>query len=525
VLDRETLSDFTFALASLGTALLALELILHGRPAAHRFTRVRAVMLGSVALLSALVWWKPLWTPAPEPSTPLYGVHITDSFHYYMGPKYFRELGYTDLYTCVAAAEVQLGGRAQIGKRLYRDLATNQAMPGHQVLKQARSCRERFTPAAWKRFVHDVDWFRQRVPFWAVMMQDWGYNATPAWNALGALLAGTSPVTESQLLWLTRLDAALLLACAAFICWAFGWRTLCVTSIFWGTYTASSYGWTGGSILRHEWLLASVAGVCLLKKQRPLAAGAAITYAATLTVFPGFLAVGIGLKAIGEWFHARRIAFSIEQRRLLLGAALTLAVVLPASVPSGGTAAAWAGFVTNSRIDSAPSPNNMGLPALLSYDQSERLRTFELTEGGWAGEAWAEVRERTLAERRPLHIGLVLAFLCLTVAAARRQPSWIAALLGLGIVVFVFELSCYYYAFLALFGLLWPRHRSLGVALCATAASSLWIAERWPDDEDLYTWLSLLAVLYVTAAATLLYFAPRDGPGSKSLSPEPKPSA
>jgi hypothetical protein len=510
VLDRETLTNLTLALALVGTALLIVDLVLHRRGATHRLRRSRDAGLALVGLLCAARWWAPLWLPSAEPAHALRGLNLSDAFHYYMGPKYFGELGYTKLYVCSAAAEAEREGGAAVASRVYRDLETNRPVPGQRVLVEARACRERFRPETWAVFVHDVHWFRQRLP-WKTTMQDWGYNATPVWNTLGALLAGSEPVTEHQLVWLARLDTALLLACAALIAWAFGWRTLCVVSIFWGTNPANVYGWTGGSILRQEWLLASVAGVCLLRKQLPLAAGAAITYAATLTIFPGFLAVGVGLKAIAGWIGARRISFSPAQRRLLLGGALTLAAVLPAALPSGGTPAAWAGFVANSRTDSAPSPNNMGLPAILAYDRAQRLRIFELIEASSASEVWREARERTLAARRPLQLVLVAGFLALAFGAARRQPDWVAALLGLGFVVLLFELSCYYYAFLLLFGLLWPRQRSLGIGLCGIAATSLWLAERWPDPEDLFAWLSLLAVVYVAAVAAVLRFAPSLG--------------
>ncbi len=513
MLDRATLNDVTLGLACVGTALLLLELVLHRAGANLRLRVARDALLAGVGLAAALVWWRPLWLADADSTSALVGANWNDAFHYTLGPKYFRELGYTHLYVCSAAAEVERGGRAEVAKRVYRDLETNRPVPGRRVLVEARSCRERFQPEAWSRFVEDVHFFRERVPSFETTMQDWGYNATPAWNAVGALLTGSAPVTERQLLWLTRLDAVLLLACAALIAWAFGWRTLCVASIFWGTSLANAYGWTGGSILRQAWLFASVAGVCLLRKQKPLAAGAALTAAATLVVFPGFLAAGIGAKAIAEWIAARRISFSRSQRRLLGGAALALAVVLPTALPSGGTPAAWAAFVHNSRIDSAPAPNNMGLPALLSYDPSERLRTFELVDGARAGEGWSEAREQRLAARRPFQALLLAGFLWLAFGAARRQPDWIAALLGLGFVVLAFELSCYYYAFMLLFGLLWPRHRSLGIALCGLAAASLFIGATWLDDEDRYAWLSLLAVLFVGATATVLRFA-RPGSGA-----------
>jgi hypothetical protein len=88
----------------------------------------------------------------------------------------------------------------------------------------------------------------------------------------------------------------------------------------------------------------------------------------------------------------------------------------------------------------------------------------------------------------------------------------VAAILGLGFVVFVFQLSCYYYAFMLAFGLLWPRHRSVGLALCGLALAAHWIRGRWPDEEEQYAYLSLLAVLLVVYATAVARFAPDGRP-------------
>jgi hypothetical protein len=507
MLDREMLHHFALALALLGALLLLVDFWLHRVGASNRFRRSRDIGLAVVGLVATLSWWDPLLLPRAHNPPGLHWVSLTDSFHYYMGPKYFRELGYFDLYECVAGAEVELGAGAEVARRVYRDLSTNQPVPGGRLRAAGRECRQRFTPARWEVFVHDVDWFRQRVPHWGSTMQDWGYNATPIWNALGSALIDERPVSETQLGWLSLLDVALIWACFALIAWGFGWRTACVASIFWGTHVANAYAWTGGSILRHAWLLASVAGLCLLRRQKPVAAGAAITGAACLTIFPGFLAFGIGLKTIGTWFSERRLFLSPEHRRLLLGAALALAVLLPAALLSGGTPPLWRDFVINSRIDSEPSPNNMGLPTVLSYDPKQTLRAFELVDPMGAGQSWTASHKATLESRWLFWAVLVAGWLSIAFGAARRHPDWVAAVLGLGFLVFAFELSCYYYAFMLLFGLLWPRHRSIGIALCGLAAASLWLGDRWLDEEDLYTRLSLWTVAFVAYSTIVLRIA------------------
>ena len=49
-------------------------------------------------------------------------IHWHESFHYFMGPKYLPELGYTRLYEATWVAGRELGAFAQI--RQVRDLAT-----------------------------------------------------------------------------------------------------------------------------------------------------------------------------------------------------------------------------------------------------------------------------------------------------------------------------------------------------------------------------------------------------------------
>jgi hypothetical protein len=149
----------------------------------------------------------------------------------------------------------------------------------------------------------------------------------------------------------------------------------------------------------------------------------------------------------------------------------------------------------------------MGLPTLLAYDGGTRLRLLQLGDAAKPVQVWSEVRRETLAARAPLWAVLVGVWLVLAVGAARRQPDWVAAILGLGFVVFAFQLSCYYYAFMLLFGLLWPRHRSIGIALCGLAAASHWIGARFADEEEQYMRLSLLALLLVGYVTLVLRFA------------------
>jgi hypothetical protein len=268
-----------------------------------------------------------------------------------MGPKYFGSLA-TPGYECAAVAELeQLGAAAKVTRRSYAIL--DQRTIAGARCPTAAALQGALRGGRWQQFVHDVDFFRHRIARWEITMQDWGYNATPVWNLGGSLLAGSGPVDEAGLGLSTLLDVPCLLAMWGFVAWAFGWRTLCVGLVFWGTSLWSGYNWTGGSILRQEWLVASVIGVCLLRKQKLVAGGASITYAALLSIFPGFLAVGVGLKAISNWLHERRLCFA--GALIAAGRAADAGLVVPAlrTAPAGER---LVGFVANSRLDSGQDP-------------------------------------------------------------------------------------------------------------------------------------------------------------------------
>ena len=55
--------------------------------------------------------------------------HRHELYHYYLGSKYNRELGYVRLYECTVVAEVDLGRGAEMKKREIRDLRVNLIIP------------------------------------------------------------------------------------------------------------------------------------------------------------------------------------------------------------------------------------------------------------------------------------------------------------------------------------------------------------------------------------------------------------
>jgi hypothetical protein len=63
---------------------------------------------------------------------------------------------------------------------------------------------------------------------------------------------------------------------------------------------------------------------------------------------------------------------------------------------------------------------------------------------------------------------------------------------------FGFELTCYYYAFFTVFGLLWPDHPWAGAALCALAAATNVIPALMDADDVAFVLQSVLCLAFVT---------------------------
>jgi hypothetical protein len=488
------------ALAIAGAALLA-----YGALAARRESpRMRELREGTLALLgvaAALGWWN-----FGAFNFPVFG-HASDSFHYYVGSKYFSELGYERLYRCTAVADLEAGLGEQVAQRYLRDLESNEVVPGSAALAAPERCKEHFSPERWEAFQRDVAWFRAEVNErrWAEMQVDHGYNATPLWTALGGTLAGVLPASDPNLLALRLLDPLLLLVLWIAVAATFGWQAACVAVLYWGTNYPAQHGWTGGSFLRQGWLFAIGTAVCALRRGRPATAGALLALAAGLRVFPIFVLAALALKALTAMLQARRVFLASDQRRLFAGALVAGALLFALSLSAGGGLPAWSDFAANTRkhLDT-PLRNYVGLRTVVSYVPAPAPGAVAEHASEDPYEAWKEARRAAGEQRRWLFVALVAGYLLLLARTAVREADWVVCILGVGLVTIAAELTCYYSAGLAFFGLLWLRRQSLGVGLCLLSAAGWWIASSGRPLDEVYTGISLASVLFVVVATALL---------------------
>jgi hypothetical protein len=501
---RSLVRGAQFAIALLGLLLFVSGFVLKrlGRDTTARRTRDTA--LGALGLLAGLAWCNfGLFHAAGF-------VHTWEHFHYFLGSKYFDELGYTRLYACVTVADLEDGLESRVAARQIRDMTTNRRVSTDALVADPDRCKGGFTAERWNAFKRDVAWFRGRLhpAMWERVFLDHGYNPPPTWTLLGRLLTAGIPASDGGLLLLASLDPLLLVMMVGAIVWAFGWRTAAVALLWWGTNRVADFSWTGGAFLRQEWLVLSIAGICLVRRRFPLLGGLAIGWAAMLRVFPGLIAVALALRVATISLRARRPVVTREQIRFAAGCLAAVAILLPLSAAATGGLEPWREFVGNVRANTrAAGANMIGLMKTLTYEHGARDEVFAAAGTGEADEQRREAARTRFRERRPVYWVLLAAYLLLLGRAVCNHEDWAALALGIGLIPVGVFVAGYYHAVLLGYGLLWKRLGDVvGLCLCALSVATHVGSWLWPAPVQMdtrFAWASG-ATLAVVVALTLV---------------------
>jgi hypothetical protein len=423
-------------------------------------------------------------------------IHFWDTYHYYVGTKYFKELSYDRLYECASVADSEEPSlRRRVELRKIMNLRTNVLGSTTEILAHPENCKGHFTPERWQKFKKDIEFFRVRqgVKRWEEAQTDHGYNATPVWNILGTTLANMAPASINQMWALTLIDPLFIFGMAGMIWWAFGWRTLCVALAVFATNFPSRFYWTGGAYLRWDWLFHMTAGVCLAKKGRYVLGGFLMAYAGLLRVFPMFLLVGPvfvliqqildyrkhhksapeGSKPLPQYLGGLIRSLDRGHRNVVLGGVLAIATLVPISIVVGGGPGCYKAFVQNSKKHTSTALTNyMGwrTVATFKFDEASYVLRTDRLEDPWKD--WKDARLRTYHQRKWFYVVGVLGFAALLYGAVRKRTPWEAAALSGILIAAIPELTCYYYSFLIVMALLWSRRAEAGMALLAITAGT-----------------------------------------------------
>ncbi len=399
-------------------------------------------------------------------------VHNFDMRVYYPVAKYFRELRFDGLYEASVAAYVDDDPYVSVetlGNTSLRDLRTHAMVHVSDVAPRIAAVKQRFSPGRWREFVTDMRYFRRNMGTrdYLGSMGDHGGNATPAWFAIAHVLFAFTHASNGTLLATGMLDP-LLLALAFFaIARTFGVRTMLVALVVFGANDFYMFGtdWFGAT-LRHDWMAYLALGACALHTKRFKLGGGLLALAAMMRAFPLLALVGASIpalawlgretwrrRALPRWAEIRR-----EQRATLQMAsgALVVAFGMLAFSSLLFGPGAWLGWLHKVHmLDASPHVNHVSLRGLIAGSDG--------------------IQARLLAERMPIFIAGVAAFVVLVVAAAYRRPLHQAALLGLPLVPVLFNPANYYSHLVFLYPLLVAEIRIPGQAPVTRRDAGLWV--------------------------------------------------
>jgi hypothetical protein len=378
-------------------------------------------------------------------------VHGTDSFHYFMGSKYFRSVGYFGLYPCVYKAERELGHGNEYQGGLVRDIADNRIWHSSWLDTPAGACRGDFSPAKWSEFRADVAAFREVMRGQVTLSRalvDHGYNATPYHTAF--LRAFTLHVKASygSLLALAQLDSLALLLATAAIYWGFGGLGALLFAIVVATGAHWGYGWVGGSLGRHIWLAWAAFGLSASRRQRPMLAALAFTFAGLHRIFPFVLLLG---HFVYLAFGTRRRGGLAVLRAAFAGSALALTLATGVALSSVGTDAFRSFVHVFERHAATPGGNRLGLPILFAVGPDRFGSSLEDSRLTDPTEVWRTQVKAAKAAHYPLRLAAAVVALGLLLwVAFRRGRSWEVVLAALPLVYVLQDVTSYDYTWLAL---------------------------------------------------------------------------
>jgi hypothetical protein len=385
-------------------------------------------------------------------------------YHYYVGAKYFEELGYTDLYAATLAADddlrrrkreatVEEWGRLSL-EETFSDIEQTRSMLTYRRISRRKAVegftRERFSDARWEEFGRDTRSLRPHLSSksWRGVLTDLGFNPSPAWTVIGTPLANLIPIDRPASRLVANSDLPLLLLMFGIVWWAFGPRAA-FTALLWLNLIHFNRARFAGGFLQYDWLASLVIGYALYHKGRARAAGAVYSWSLMTRVFPAFLLVPIAVKLVIDGVRGRSgerepgregVLARFEPRRLRFVAALVLScgVIFGLSHLTGRGLATWPEWIDkiahHSHLHPLMDPQRIGVGRLVLHQPND--------DDPWAAARGA--REQRLADARPLKWAIQAVGLILLVAALIKRRDGDAMALMLFGVFLILTLSRYY---------------------------------------------------------------------------------
>jgi hypothetical protein len=441
-----------------------------------------------------------------------------DFYVYYMGPKYFPELGYHGLYDAHTIADYEDDFRAYRSMVPVRSLHDYLLVTKGSIVERKDEIVGWFTPQRWQEFKADISVFRAEFIFdrrnshWA---QDHGYNGAPLTTAVnGTLLRQPFLSTEQFAQLMSWADLLLVIGVGASIAYMLGaqWGLLFV--IVFSANPLNDYIVVGGSYLRYLHFGALALGIVALQKKRGVTAGILFAVATHLRIFAVLYASAL---LISDLLRPERRRLLLERRRFYLSFAaaglLLLAATSVLRVP--GEQNVWVDCAENTLLHSKTYAfNALGLkyPFMYSDEANFEVMASRSRPIDWRAEVAATLSRNIVGYRLA-----AVALTALSILYLRRvRDGGEALFVGLVWMFTFLQVTAYDYVLMSLIPLIFARDQRMwwvvgvtwGVMCVIALLPVAWAANDWG-----YCAISVTLAAYLVVTLTLRTFIWREPKG------------
>ncbi|MFP8881169.1 MAG: hypothetical protein VCE43_17845 [Myxococcota bacterium] len=444
-------------------------------------------------------------------------IHHPDVYHYYIGAKYFAELGQAGLYEATVIADFEDDRRRFRPLMTIRDLRDSaREIPRKAVLKRRAEIAGRFSSVRWRDFKSDLAFFRSADPQrWhaSVIQRDHGYNGTPLTTAVLGALANWSPGgTAAFLAAVVWFDLVLVLATGACIGVLLGGYAGLVFLFFWFANPLNDYDFTGGAFLRYNYFIAIALGIAFYRRGFLVASGVGFAAASLFRIFPvifpfALLGYDVLHPARRQRLHRNRALYAVTA----VTAGLLLGATSFVSTPEGTNP--WLEqieAVLSRNALQAPNGVSLRFPFLYRAEHNVSAVLAAATRGETLD--WLAATNRTFEARRPYYYAALGALVLISVVFARRSADVEAFFLGIVAMFAVLIVSHYYFCLLALVPLMFREDRRVAELLAAGMVAVIltgWLPAVRETLDLRYVVVSLVVLVTLVAILALRLWNPR----------------
>lgn len=394
-------------------------------------------------------------------------VHTWEQFHFYMGAKYLREVGWFDLYKASLIADRETVNRLRDQKTI-REIRNFELIPAEAALLETDRIRAQFSPARWEAFKNDwTTW--ARIPMdWNGVLNDHGNSNSPAWAIIATPLSNALPVARWAQLVISGLDIFLMVILGWMLLRTFGVKVACVGIVIFSS-APIVFDYLAGSFLRWDWLFAVGMSACFLKRGRHAVAGAFLGYAVATKLFPLFFGVALLFHWGAVWLRER----TVDRRwiRFVGGGAAALAVSVLLSSAMLGSPRVWLEYKERVAVAQVEKFYSIQYSLKTVYLQTVVSSANELRRNWFFPNEIKQARSDVDIKDHRTGLFFVQMLFTVFIAALARKGDEVSALLLGPLLVFTWlVVNMYYWNMLALTAIAFVRRDN-----ARSVAAAIWL--------------------------------------------------